>query len=306
MSRSALYALGGGAASAFLTIAFAPGVLVGALPLFLAGLSQGTRAGTIACATGFLLVAVLGGPGPAAVYGLAFGVLSLMAIRQTLMRRPSATGTEGWYPIGGVISWLTAAGMGMLTVVGVMLMSEGQDIVTASQTQIDDMAKVMMPDLPDADRETVAARIAPMFPGLACAMWIGIVAANGVLAQLVLVRAGQNARPKGTFGDLSTPGWMSWLLILAAVMALIGTEEVRALGRNLVIVASIPFFVVGLSLVHQVARQTAAPGLLLAVFYLVIVALDWTKMLVAGAGLVEEWFGLRKRIGGPNRNRENE
>jgi hypothetical protein len=43
----------------------------------------------------------------------------------------------------------------------------------------------------------------------------------------------------------------------------------------------------------------------LVVFYILLLVLGWAAFVVAGAGVVEQWVGLRKRMG-PPLNEESE
>ena len=56
-----------------------------------------------------------------------------------------------------------------------------------------------------------------------------------------------------------------------------------------------PYFLLGLAVVHSLARRVSYTGPLLVVFYLVIVVSLWATLVVAGIGVVEQWYGLRGR-----------
>lgn len=305
MSRNTLYALGGGAASALLSLIFPFGGLFAALPLLMAGLSLGALGGTIACITGFIAVGALAGPAQAGAYGLLYGVLSLVVVRQVLLHKAGSAGTPSWYPAGGVLSSLTAVAMGFLCAAAVWAWRSGGGL---RQVTWDSLSALFtaVPQVDDAAREALLNMLVPIFPGLICLSGVVTIIVNGVIAQTVLVRLGRNLRPAGTFGDLTLPNWMSWLLVIPAAMSLAGPDEMRYVGYNLVLVAAIPFFFVGLSLVHRFARRAASPGLVLTVFYVSLVVFNVLTIPVAALGVIDQWFGLGKRIGGPGHDRENE
>ena len=56
-----------------------------------------------------------------------------------------------------------------------------------------------------------------------------------------------------------------------------------------------PLLVV-LAVVHTFARRLTGGTLLLVAFYFILVVFGWAAVLVAGAGVIEQWVGLRKRM----------
>ena len=68
------------------------------------------------------------------------------------------------------------------------------------------------------------------------------------------------------------------------------------IGRNLALVLAVPYFFLGLAIVHSAARRMAMAGLLLVTFYFVIVISGWAALVVVGIGLFEQWIGLRNRF----------
>jgi len=131
---------------------------------------------------------------------------------------------------------------------------------------------------------------------------------NASIAAAILTRAKRFKRPKSKLADLSLPDWMSWFLIAAAVMALLGQGELEFFGRNLALILAVPFFFLGLGVVHELARHVQFPGTLLAAFYFVMFLSGWIAMAVILAGLLEQWVGLRRRFmnPGPDRNDEDD
>ena len=61
-------------------------------------------------------------------------------------------------------------------------------------------------------------------------------------------------------------------------------------------VLALPYFFLGLAVFHTLARRVSSTKALLVVFYLVIVISIWATLVVAGIGVVEQWYGLRDRI----------
>ncbi len=97
----------------------------------------------------------------------------------------------------------------------------------------------------------------------------------------------------------------------SAADALLGPGELEYIGRNLVIILAVPFFFLGLAVIHALARRAVPMAMLLAVFYFVFYGLllftGWAAMMaVAAIGLIEQWGGgLRRRFADSDENREN-
>ncbi|MDP6122047.1 MAG: hypothetical protein QF450_11720, partial [Rhodospirillales bacterium] len=101
----------------------------------------------------------------------------------------------------------------------------------------------------------------------------------------------------------------------AAATALLGAlllaPELKYIGRNLVIILTVPYIFLGLAVLHALARRLLFPGTFLAVFYIVLVYFVLNNsggvfILLAATGMIEDWAGLRARFAGRHGNRENE
>jgi len=119
---------------------------------------------------------------------------------------------------------------------------------------------------------------------------------NAALAQGLLAKGGRNLRPSPRLRELTLPDWLSWALVAAALVALAAPGEIGYIGRNLVLVVAVPYFFLGLSVVHKMAALTPLPGALLALVYLVVIFSGWFALFVAGIGVLEQWVGLSSRM----------
>ena len=313
MSRQTLIALGGGGLSAVVATAILTGLAP--LPLFLVGLSLGVGAGSVAVAAGVVATGLIEGVLTAVFYGLVYALPALMVISRTLIARPTPDGGTAWYPGGFILCWLAALGCGLVVAATLANWGSGGNVAAAVATYLDQVFAALLPSLAEADRSALIEGVVPVVPGVAGATWVVTTAANVALAQAILVRAGRNLRPSPKLVDLELADWMSWLLVGSAAVALLGllgSGDVRDFGRNLVMVSAVPYFFLGLAVVHGLARRFSFSGMMLVMFYLmlsyfILVAYGWAAAgVVAGIGMVEQWVGLRRRIAGPGSNRENE
>ena len=305
MTRDALVAVGAGLLSAVMAMTFLGGlpaalllVYLAPLPLVLSGLAMGPRASVISVVAGFFGIGLFGGVVSAGIFGLVHALPAWTATRLALLQSTTA-GADGsavtdWYPPGPVIGALACLGASLVLVAAIMAAGPGlQELVS---THLHQVFAVMAPMMDEGHRQQVIALLAPLFPGIAAASWVVMAAVNTTLAQGLLVRMGRNMRPSPTYAAFELPQWTSLPLVAAATLAFLGTGGMEYIGRNLALVLAVPYFFLGLAIVHSATRRMALAGLLLAMFYFVIVLSGWAVLVVAGIGLFEQWIGLRDRF----------
>jgi hypothetical protein len=313
LSKQMLIALFGGGLSAVVALAFltgTPGALflayLAPLPLLLVGLGFGVSAGTVAGGAGFLTTVALGGMVTAGLYAVVNAVPALVVVRTILTRRSGAGGTQAWYPAGFTLSWLTALAAGLFVTAAFMAWGSGSGVAAAVTDFLDQALATMLPHVSSTKRGDLVAATIPLFPGMVGASWILMTTVNGALAQGILVRAGHNVRPSPRLADLVLPDWMSWLLVASAAVALVGPGEWQYTGRNLALISAVPFFFLGLAVVHTLVNRVSFSGSLLVVFYFMLIFSNWAAGVTAGIGMIEQWAGLRHRFSGPNKRQGDE
>jgi len=281
--------------------------LVHPLPLFYVGLSLGVRASTIATASAVLMVMVanpLSGLMFAALYAAPVWLmirLSLIGPQGPIWHRAEDDHSQrgetiqnnGWFSPGYVLAVVVAMA-GAYILVGSLLAGGGlQDTISKALTELSNA--IAAPQGKDVLQQAVLALV-PFFPGLAAGMWAVVLVLNALIAQGLLARAGRNLRPSPRLRDLVLPDALSWAWVGAALVALVAPGELGYLGRNLVFVLAVPFFFLGLSVVHKLAGLTRFPGALLGMVYVVMLFSGWFVLVIATLGILEQWVGLKKRM----------
>ncbi len=308
MSKETLIAIGAGvlsAVSAMTLFGQTPGALIfvylASLPLFMAGLSLGPRAVTLGGAVGFMATGLLGGGMAAGVFGLMQALPAWLVVKQSLLQQsagapggqPLPGGQPKWYPAGSTLCWLTMLAGAMLAVAAVGSLSDDRTFSAVVTSNLESVFKAIAPELDAAQRTSVVEVMTPMFPGAVGVSWVLMSIVNATLAQGILIRMKHNLRPSPAYAGLELPQWMSWPLLGSAALALLGSGEIEYTGRNLAMVLAVPYFFLGLAVVHTWARRVSFTGLILASFYLVMLLSGWVMLVVAGIGMLEQWRGLR-------------
>jgi hypothetical protein len=320
MTRDLLFAVAAGVASALAGLAFltrAPGatlllIYLGPLPLMLTGLALGLRPALAACGVGALVAGLLAGPTAMLLYIVGHALPGALVVWLGLSRRQtvnivvgdeagdgSAAASAGWYPHGHVVAWLAALAAVLIAFTALAL-SSGEGFRDSVTEHIEKGMTALLPTLSETERSPLISLMSGLFPGWIGVSWVAMGAVNAVAAEAILTRTGRALRPKPAWSEIALPDWLSWLLVGAALLALIGPGDVGYTGRNLALALAFPHFLLGLAVVHGLANRTPQPRALLVGFYVVLFISAWALLAVAAVGVLEHWIGIRNRLpGGP-------
>ena len=229
-------------------------------------------------------------------------------VHQALKHRIDKNGVTHWMPEGHVLSWIALVALSVLLALGFFFFSgqeNGVGIEAAVTASLRQGLQALMPALPATDLDTAIGMLAAFFPGTVGASWLAMLVINAMLAQNILVRMGRNIRPAIDYDRLELPGWASWALVAAAVIALVGTGDVEYIGQNGAMVLVVPFFFLGLAVAHFLANRTAFPGTAVTTIYIAMLFSRWALLAVAGLGIIEQWVGIRRQFQGPKNGQED-
>lgn len=311
MTRGLLIALVGGLASAIFFLAIRTGVpgaialtYLASVPILAVGLSQGLLNTAIATIVACLSIALGIHVTAAGIYIAIAAIPALIVIRQSLFSQPGTTTEElEWYPIGLVLSCLTAYGLIVLTGTSLYFLGDEGGLTGRSQQLLSSVfAKVSAAN----PQITIPLEgIARYLPGMLLSVWLLISIVNATLAQNVLSRIGHAIRPLPNYSSIELPNWMS--LALAIVILLSFFSGVFGdFGRNASPLLSTPFFLLGLAVIHTLSRRVSARGPVLFGVYFLLVIVGWLSALVVLLGVLEQWISLRERFAAPDEDQENE
>lgn len=309
MGKNALLAVGGGglsAAASLMALQGSPLGIVAAyvapLPILLVGLAFGSNAAGIAASAGLVLVTVLNGGVAAGVYGGMHALPSWLVVHQALLRRPVPPGGgDGWYPIGLLVSVLALIGAFVSTCTALAGGGDGDGIEAAIAAILEGVMEVATPGFDAEQRRMLVGSLAPVFVAFSALTWLAMILLNATAAQSVLASRGLALRPTPKWSRLTMPDWLGWVLVAAAAIGLLASGDIGYLARNAALVLLAPYFLVGLAVVHGLARRGRSPGLLLIPFYLMLgVFFALAAAVVALIGVIAEWGGWRPGGGTSN------
>jgi len=306
--------------------------LVHPLPLFYAGQSLGARAALIASATAVAIV-VLASPYSGLVFAVLYAVPVWVIVRLSLIgpngivwripedqqaHTPEGPQTQstfgdrmlgrgvdwasqpgepprdtGWFPAGSILAVIAAIGGAYIIALSVMTGGGLEEKVTEALTEL---SSAFAAPQGETVLQQAVLTLVPYFAGMAASMWALGLVVNMVIAQGLLAKGGRNIRPTPRLRELTLPDWLSWALVGSALLALIASGEIEYLGRNIAIILAVPFFFLGLAVVHKLATLTPFPGAMLGLVYLVIIFSGWFVLVIAGIGILEQWVGLKSRM----------
>ena len=314
----------GNAVSIFFLVYLVP------LPMLLVGLALGSRATLIAAGAGAALSFSVGAAGAAMfviIHGLPSWVIIRLAQTKTdpsvakrgldveeelpgreadfpgLPERPRSYDVgavksepnpdKGWFPAGSIVVWMAV--LACIYMAGASALSGG-DLRGAVTEYISGLFEIIATNQDANVRLDATSVLADFFPGMVGAFWVLMLGINTIFAQGLVAKGKLNLRPSPRIKELRLPDWPSWALVGTAVLALLGPGEVGYLGRNLFVVLAIPYFFLGLAVVHVLASSLRFPGFLLGAVYAITLATGWFALVVGGIGILEQWVGLRRRI----------
>lgn len=313
MSRNAFLAGGAGAVAALFWLTLGstmPGALILVqVPLFAMGLAMGMIPAVIACGVAFLIVLVT-------TFGMASGISSgmfaliaivpvLALLHFTLQSRQGADGSVEWYPTGFIMTWLSALALGYLLASGLYFSGFDGGLEGASANFLKTRLSAILTEFPAERIDAVVTLVTRFFPATALGIWQVTVIIAGILAQGLVSRFGLNLRQFPPFSAFTLPQWIGFALV-GCMIASLATGEIGYLGRNGAILVAIPFFFLGLSVIHAISRGWRGRGFGLPLLYLLMMFLGWPALIVAGLGFVEQWFGLRRRFAAQANDQEED
>ena len=136
-----------------------------------------------------------------------------------------------------------------------------------------------------------------MLPGFVAVSTLLMTVINGALAQGLLIRFGRNFRPTPDITTMQLPKALSAVTAAAALGGIVLPGWPGYYGINLAVILVLPFFFLGLAVVHALCRKQMAGAFLLVGFYGLLIIFSWpVSIFVAVLGVIEQWAEFRRRF----------
>ncbi|MGE0746161.1 MAG: DUF2232 domain-containing protein [Rhodospirillales bacterium] len=314
MPRDAILALAGGIVAGLLYVSAGLGsagsvilAYLAPFPLFVVGLALGGSAVTIAGAIGALAVFAFNTTRLAIIFIVATAGPIWLLTSLALQARPAAAGGgTAWYPAGNLLAWIAALGLGALGIAAAYfgMVTDG-GLQQATHAAIRPVLQSILSGFPAAQLEAWTAVVARFFPALVLNSWAFMLIVNGILAQGVLSQFRRNLRPSPPIAALELPRWVG-LALAAAVAAAFLPGQAGMVGQNAAIILFLPFFFLGLAVIHAVSHRWPGRAFILVLLYLVIILFGWPALVAAALGVIEQWVRIRRRLAPPGPDQESE
>jgi len=107
---------------------------------------------------------------------------------------------------------------------------------------------------------------------------------------------GWNLRPSPDFTMMVLPRWLPMVAAALLICAVAIPGTLGFFATNAALIAALPFFLVGLAVVHMAAKRISAGPMLLILFYILMLLFGWPVAIVAFLGLIEQMAGFRQRL----------
>lgn len=304
MIRQTGVALGAGVASALLFVVSAKGTTVAALiayftalPILIAGLGFGHMLGLTGAvlATGGVSLAL--GPALGTFYALCFALPGWWLSYLAMLAQPTPAAAPGaaaltWYPVGRLVTWAAALAIAAVLALGAVVLVRygGFEPATHSLARRLDAAVSQTPSSPGTAmffvRVLPLAMAASLFLMLSVNLWL----AGRIARVSERLRRPWPEVPEG----LRLPVAAAGLFITALLPAAFGGPIGMAAG---VVAAALglAFALQGLSAAHVLTRGFRGRGSILALIYIVTLAVPVAVVALCLIGLVDCLFSLRSR-----------
>ena len=305
--------LGAGLVAAVLFLSTATGSILAmmlffavSLPGFIAGLGWGTLSALISALAAAGVVALVTGPATGLVYFLSLGLPVVLLCYLALLARPAdESGPEGqpkdleWYPPGRLAAWTTLLAGGFAALSVPFLGFSAESYRGAAKKYFDTTIFSRLPTNGQeaVDRtqiEPVIDLLVQLLPATMAIVWLAIMLLNMWAAQRIVATSGRAIRPTPPVADMTFPRHFP-LGFFAALLGtfLPGIAGIIAMGFAGAFLLA--YVLMGLAVLHVLARKAPAPSFLLAILYMALMLFSFVALAVAVIGLAEPVFKLRER-----------
>jgi len=281
-------------------------------PFFVAALGWGNLAGLLAGGTALFItfagLAPSAGPAMALSNAIVFAATiiapALWLSRLALLRRHVTMGDPNspveWYPLGRLVVWVALiACAGYLALEALTWAVTGLSLPTALAQFLQagippEMRAELLSRLKAPSWEVVLDLMSRMLPAMGGVFWQIWIVANGMGAYSLLAATGRCPRPEAGWRNLALPRGFAVAFLIALTLTL-AVPTLRHMSLTLTALLFVPYFFLGLGVVHAIPLKGPGRFALLGLFYFLLLLQAWLAILVGIIGLLAQWSGMRTR-----------
>lgn len=281
----------------------------GPAPILAVGLIFGTSYPPISVAlAGLVALAWMGGIGALSYLALT-GIPSALAVQLSL----SNNGSSGQIDTSRAITMVSIFGLCVILFLSVDLIGLGSKaehyVESSFQNFFAQFQKQIQTVTDPQQRETVSLALSALgkfaakisFGALGAASFL-ILAVNVALVDTLTNKIGQARLIRADYSLTQPPASLS-LIFFGMIGLSFFAGDVGKFGLNAAIFLSFPFILIGLAVIHTIARNSSNKTVALWVFYALVFVLGVVlgllaliAIILALTGACEFWFGVRKRV----------
>lgn len=278
------------AASAAMGVAGVPLFLAASLPVYVAALSWGTKAGMAASISAILVAAVFAGPEFAVVVGLAHTIPASIIGHQANLAQPSENGGGMvWYPISRLLLNLSLLVPTGLVLIGMFAGYSSQAAAPAMVEGMRELLQINPPPVPlsDAELKAAAQKMVGIFPFFFSGMWLVVHILNCCVAGKLARMSGLVARPVDDIpATANLPKIALVVFLVALLLAVLLSGSAQQIAATFAGSLMMALSMVGLAALHLRLRGNSGGIGILSLSYFLIVMFYFPLILFAVGGIM--------------------
>ena len=266
-------------------------VFLGALPVYVAALGWGTRAGIVATAAIIAISAILTDPSNGFLIGIMIAAPAALAGHQAnLAQNGGDHGDElQWYPFSQILFWNTLLIIGAVLLFGLLINFDPNEIGPQLSKHLESLFPAVEngSGLSIEDREKALLMNLQMMPFVLPSMWIGIHFLNFLFALKITRQMNVLARPIEDIASTVNLPPLALVLLVVSLSGIFITSPPISYGFTVAVGALVmAFSIIGLAMMHQRIRHWPTRSPILFMTYAMIALIFIPVYLFSVAGIL--------------------
>lgn len=265
------------------------------IPLFMSALSRPSVDTLRSAAIASVVLGLLGGDQIFVVFIGAFAMPAWYFGQEARRRRIAKDGEILWRPVGLIMVDLALYACVAIAMIVLYNALFGEGIEAVLQEKI----RTVLADLPaeyTAMAEKLSTHLSFLFFSMIAWMWALGIYLHSWLANRILDKQRRAERPSLGVEIFWAPDSLLYFLAVAGLASFIGSPDMQFLGKACLIVLLLPYFFLGIALLHKHSASWPGRGFLLFFLYIILLSQPWAVLITAGSGVVYHLMQLNKRL----------